>query len=799
MLINATWLRRKLSMKSGTRRNTRRHDGKSAEVLEERQLLSAVVATGDTTQNSTVLWSQSSRTGNIKFQVSTDVAFTKIVATKTVTESNALIPVKTQVTGLQPDTQYYYRATNAGGETATGKFRTPADLTSYTGLSFGTSGDWRGELAPYPAVSNVNDADLEFFMVLGDTIYADVPSPDLPQSQAVTLQDYRIKHNEVYADQLGLNTLRDLRASTSILITVDDHEVIDDFAGGADVATDPRFTGPAGTLINDSPLFENGLQVFQEYNPVRNEFYGATGDPVTAGERKLYRYNTYGLDAAAFVLDARSFRDQELPPVLNPTDPLQVGQFLAASFDPTRTMLGAVQMADLKQNLLDADSAGITWKFVFIPEPIQNLGPLLGSDRFEGYAAERTELLQFIDLNDIANVVFVTADIHGTSVNNLTYQTAPFGPQIATNAFEISTGAVAYDAPFGPSVVDVATLVGLLGPAEKAYYDSLPVANDADSFLNDKDDFVKNLTNSQLAQLGYDPIGLNENLPIANGLIDAQLLQGDYMATHTFGWTQFDIDPETQQLTVTTYGIASYTEAELLADPGSVISRVPQIVSQFTVTPQLSATARLTGSTLVINGTNNIDSIQVQPFRRELIVKANGQEIGRFSRRDVNKISIYGFDGGDGLSVSPLLPIPAMIRGGLGNDTVLGGSGNDVLLGGPGNDVLFGGLGHDILIGGLGRDVLLGGCSQDLLIGGTTAYDTQDSALHAIASQWNSHTSYAKRIRNLRTGNQVPQLNSTTVHDDGERDELRGGGGLDWFFGGIDDVLADRHFFEALN
>jgi len=63
------------------------------------------------------------------------------VATKTVTESNALIPVKTQVTGLQPDTQYYYRATNAGGETATGKFRNPADLTSYTGLSFGTSGD----------------------------------------------------------------------------------------------------------------------------------------------------------------------------------------------------------------------------------------------------------------------------------------------------------------------------------------------------------------------------------------------------------------------------------------------------------------------------------------------------------------------------------------------------------------------------------------------------------------------------------------------------------------------------------
>jgi Ca2+-binding RTX toxin-like protein len=377
----------------------------------------------------------------------------------------------------------------------------------------------------------------------------------------------------------------------------------------------------------------------------------------------------------------------------------------------------------------------------------------------------------------------------------------PFGPQIATNAFEISTGSVAYDAPFGPSVVDVATLVGLLGPAERAYYDSLAVANDTDSFLNDKDDFVKNLTNNQLVQLGYDPIGLNDNLPIANGLIDAQLLQGDYMATHTFGWTQFDIDAETQQLTVTTFGIAAYTEADLQADPGGVISRVPQIVSQFTVTPQLSAMARLADSTLVINGTNSADSIEVQRqlSGRDLLVQANGQTIGRFNRRDVDKITIYGFDGDDALIVSPPLTIPAIIRGGLGNDNVFGGFGKDVLLGGPGNDVLFGGLGRNILIGGTGRDLLLGTFGQDILIGGTTVHDTHDSSLYAISDQWNSRGSYAKRIRNLRTGNHVPQLNATTVHDDGERDVLWGGVGLDWFFGGIDDVLADRHFFEALN
>ena len=61
------------------------------------------------------------------------------------------------------------------------------------------------------------------------------------------------------------------------------------------------------------------------------------------------------------------------------------------------------------------------------------------------------------------------------------------------------------------------------------------------------------------------------------------------MAAHIFGWTQFDIDPDTQVLTVTTYGIEAYTEAELLADPAAILGRVPGIVSQFEVMPTLAA------------------------------------------------------------------------------------------------------------------------------------------------------------------------------------------------------------------
>jgi hypothetical protein len=111
------------------------------------------------------------------------------------------------------------------------------------------------------------------------------------------------------------------------------------------------------------------------------------------------------------------------------------------------------------------------------------------------------------------------------------------------------------------------------------------VAPDTDSIVNDKDDFLKSLINTQLEVLDYDPIGLNENNEGAEGLIDSELLQGDYLACHTFGWAEFEIAPETRDLLVTVYGLDAYSESDLLADPNGVINRVPGIVSQFMVHP----------------------------------------------------------------------------------------------------------------------------------------------------------------------------------------------------------------------
>ena len=531
------------------------------------------VSAGDVTQTGAVLWAHSAVPGRVRLDYSTDPTFGTGVRSIHLREHDPLVPVKTVVKHLSPSTTYFYRAIGPEAS-ASGKFRTPSGDGTFAGLRFGVSGDERGELAPYPSVRNAAGNDLEFFLQFGDNIYADFASPDVPLSQCRTLTDFRTKTNEVYSTRYGLNTLAALRSSTAILATIDDHEVTDNFAGAALRTSDPRFSDDTGLLISDTETFNHGLQAFWDYHPVRELRYRQTHDYSTAHRRKNYRFNTYGSDAATFVLDARSFRSEGLPPVTDPNDPEQVTAFLIGAFTPGRTMLGAQQLADLKRDLANAQAAGIVWKIVFCPEPVQNFGPLGGEDRYEGYAAERTELLKYIDDSQITNVVFVTADFHGTVVNRLSYQLGPFQAQIQTNSIEIITGPVAYDKPFGPTIVDLAAVFGLITPEQRDFYYSLPNGPD-------KEGFVIAIVNGGLAQLGYNQLSLFEN-PLPN----MELLPGQiYTSTNTYGWTEFNIDATTHQLDVKTWGILPYSQAELDANPGEVTSRTPVVVSEFVMTP----------------------------------------------------------------------------------------------------------------------------------------------------------------------------------------------------------------------
>jgi alkaline phosphatase D len=527
--------------------------------------LSNGVASGEVTSTSSLLWARSESAGPVNFEVSTDASFSTIVASSTVSVVDPTAPVKASVAGLTPGTRYYYRATDASGDRSAGTFSTPR-AAGRSGFRMGASGDWRGDLAPYPSLRNASTANLDMWMSMGDTIYADVSSP-AGSGQARTLAEFRAKHNEVLTPRLGMNVHRDIRQSTPVYALIDDHEVTNDFAGGAPAASDPRF-GTSTGLINETSMYANGLQAFQEYHPMQHRVWSGTGDARMDGRPELYRTQRFGQDAQFFAVDGRSFRDQPLPPA-NPADPSTFPGFVASTFTPGRTMLGNAQFDRLKTDLSAAQASGVTWKFVMVPEPVQNFGVLNASDRYEGYAAERNALLRHIDENNIENVVFVAADVHGTLVNNLTYNNGPFQPQIQSGAWEISTGSGAYSAPFGPTVAGLAASLNLPGAIPLASYLALPAST--------KEAYVQGLVNAQLQGLGYDLLGLQgSDVPF-------QLLQGTWTATNTFGWTEFDVDAATQRLTVTTWGVPWYDEAFLLANPGVVASLQPQIVQQFTV------------------------------------------------------------------------------------------------------------------------------------------------------------------------------------------------------------------------
>ena len=553
-------------------------------VSPTRAALPGGVASGDVTQGSAVLWARSTVLGEVTFEYSTDPTFT-IKSTASAEVSEAEVPAKVEISGLEPARQYYYRVTDAESATAGGRFGTAAPPGTTAGLHFGASGDWQ-QAPPYPSLKNVPGSELDFFIKLGDTIYAD--QPGLPQAR--TLADFRTKHSEITAGRLGANFMAPLDASTCLLQTMDDHEIVDNYAGGAPPGLSPDASPPlftdAVTYVNQTQAYQDAMQAYREYHPVRSEVWNTPADDRMDGQMKLYRNVTYGSDAGVFILDTRSFRDVQLPAVENPLDPAQVATFLAGSFDPSRTLLGRSQMETLKADLSQAQTDGVTWKFVIVPEPIQNFGVVGAEDRFEGYAAERTELLRHIHQNGVQNVVFLAADHHGTSVNNLAYQELGPGGSIVstpTDAFEVMTGPVAfYDGLLGPTLVELAFESGLITPLQKDFYHGLLVAPDPGDggFLpNDRDDFVQRLINAQLDYQGLDQVGLEESP------INAELLEGDYLAVHTFGWAEFEIDAVTQDLEVTVWGVDMYSEDDLQADPGAVIGLEPWVVSRFLVHP----------------------------------------------------------------------------------------------------------------------------------------------------------------------------------------------------------------------
>ena len=231
---------------------------------------------------------------------------------------------------------------------------------------------------------------------------------------------------------------------------------------------------------------------------------------------------------------------------------------------------------------------------------------------------------------------------------------------------------------------------------------------------------------------------------------------------------------------------------------------------------------------LVVDGTSTDDRIVIRPragSATDLEVLISGFNFGPYA--PTGGIRVLGYMGNDRIEVDGAVIRDVVLEGwegidtligargndlldgGAGNDRLLGRLGNNVLVGGTGNDTLYAGLGRDVLIGGEGADRLFGGGSGSLLVAGRTVFDADPSALAAIRNEWASVRDYRARVANLRAENN-PEFNDrynagyffwmagsvATVFDDGARDVLTGGPGMDWFVtnrvGGVADVVIGK-------
>jgi phosphodiesterase/alkaline phosphatase D-like protein len=119
---------------------------------------------------------------------------------------------------------------------------------------------------------------------------------------------------------------------------------------------------------------------------------------------------------------------------------------MAALSDPERTMLGEEQKQFLFDTLKKSDA---TFKLIVNEVPISEMFTQ-PYDRWEGYRAEREEVLGFIAFSGIQNVVFLTTDFHAnllldTYVSVLHPSDAQGRPTGLAIAKEAIAGPIAHD------------------------------------------------------------------------------------------------------------------------------------------------------------------------------------------------------------------------------------------------------------------------------------------------------------------------------------------------------------------
>ena len=373
------------------------------------------VASGDPLPDGVVLWTRLAPDPldpasiapvpyEVAWEVATDEGFGDVVQRGVAIADPALAhSVHVDVSGLDPARDYYYRFAVGGEVSPVGRTRTaPAAGTPVDAVRLAMVSCANYEHGYFIAYRDIARQNVDVVVHLGDYIYEYAPNHynvRKPQNlrlvtggEATKLVEYRNRYAEYKTDP----DLQAVHASAPCIVTWDDHEVENNYAG--DYADTP------GSVAWFRKRRADAYQAYYEHMPLRAESLPVGPD------MRLYRRLAYGDLLDINVLDTRQYRTDQ---------PVSTGEYPRnpKALLPDATMLGPEQERWLLGNL---DASATTWNViaqqVMMADtyfPVDNgKVPDFADDTWSGYPAARERILRHLHEASIRNPVVLTGDIH---------------------------------------------------------------------------------------------------------------------------------------------------------------------------------------------------------------------------------------------------------------------------------------------------------------------------------------------------------------------------------------------------
>ena len=389
------------------------------------------VASGDPGTDGFVLWTRlvglraeplQAAAVVVRCEISTDPAFRVIVRTgRGLAHPERAHAVHVEVAGLPAGRPHWYRFHALGATSPVGRAATEPQVADRMRLAVTSCQHW--EQARFGVYRDIVAAEPDLILQLGDYIYEQsYPGGrrvrDFGAPEPRDLGGYRQRH-ALYKTDPDLQTAH---RACPWLVTWDDHEVLNDYAGLA------NRDGLPPALF--APRRAAAYQAYFEHMPIRPSLWRGRREP------RLYRAVDWADLASLSVLDTRQYRST--PPCAAPNVARNVRlDACAQAAAPARTIMGATQERWLSGRLARERCrwSVLAQQVFFAPLWLDGTRRSTFSDQWDGYAANRDRLLTELGRPTIRNPVVLSGDVHSFWVNDLNGRNgSPIGSEIVTSA-----------------------------------------------------------------------------------------------------------------------------------------------------------------------------------------------------------------------------------------------------------------------------------------------------------------------------------------------------------------------------